>query len=146
MTIFTISDSRVSQPGGPGPRIYIPQGGPVIPPGTGFPFRRLLRLAGLRWRHSTPLPHGINPELFAPIVKITPRHGPHRKHLSSITACVFVSAETCLRIRCPETPCITPLIKNPLPFQLTLLRGRYPATDLYATVLLVCIVYVCVLK
>jgi hypothetical protein len=23
-----------------------------------FPFRRLLRLAGLRWRHSTPPPHG----------------------------------------------------------------------------------------
>jgi hypothetical protein len=40
---------RLPQPGGPGPRIYIPQeqGGPVIPPSTGFPFRRLLRLAGL---------------------------------------------------------------------------------------------------
>jgi hypothetical protein len=25
-----------------------------------FPFRRLLRLAGLRWRYSTPPPHGIN--------------------------------------------------------------------------------------
>jgi hypothetical protein len=38
---------RLPQPGGPGPCIYIPQeqGGPVIPPGTGFPFRRLLRLA-----------------------------------------------------------------------------------------------------
>jgi hypothetical protein len=34
---------RLPQPGGPGPRIYIPQGqgGPVIPPGTGFPLRRL---------------------------------------------------------------------------------------------------------
>jgi hypothetical protein len=33
-----------SKPGGLGPRIYIPQeqGGPVIPPGTGFPFRHLL--------------------------------------------------------------------------------------------------------
>jgi hypothetical protein len=33
---FTVSDSRLSQPGGPGPHIYIPQepGGPVIPPGT----------------------------------------------------------------------------------------------------------------
>jgi hypothetical protein len=33
------------QPGGPGPHIYIPQeqGGPVIPPGTGFPFCRFLR-------------------------------------------------------------------------------------------------------
>jgi hypothetical protein len=36
---FTLSDSRLPQPGGPGPRIYIPQAqaGPVIPPGTGFP-------------------------------------------------------------------------------------------------------------
>jgi hypothetical protein len=34
------------------------QGGSVIPPGTGFPFRRLLRLAGLRWRYSNPPPHG----------------------------------------------------------------------------------------
>jgi hypothetical protein len=35
---------------GPGLHIYIPheQGGTVIPPGTGFPFHRLLRLAGLR--------------------------------------------------------------------------------------------------
>jgi hypothetical protein len=56
-----VSDSRLPQPGGPGPRIYIPQvlGGPVILPGTGFPFRRLLRLAGLRWRYSTPPPHGV---------------------------------------------------------------------------------------
>jgi hypothetical protein len=53
MTTFTISDSRLSQPGEPGPPIYIPQeqGGPVIPPGTEFPFRRLLRLAGLRWKY-----------------------------------------------------------------------------------------------
>jgi hypothetical protein len=49
-----------SQPGGPGPCIYIlqEQGSLVIPPGTGFPFRRLLRLAGLRWRYSNPPPHG----------------------------------------------------------------------------------------
>jgi hypothetical protein len=47
---------RLPKPGGPGPYIYIPQeqGGPVIPLGTGFPFRCLLRLAGLRWRHSNP--------------------------------------------------------------------------------------------
>jgi hypothetical protein len=37
---------RLPQPGGPGPRIYVPQeqGGPVIPPGTGFLSRRLLQL------------------------------------------------------------------------------------------------------
>jgi hypothetical protein len=48
------------QPGGPGPRIYIPQeqGDPVIPPGTGFPFR-YLQLAVLRWRYSNPPPHGL---------------------------------------------------------------------------------------
>jgi hypothetical protein len=35
---FTVSDSRLPQPGGPGSRIYIPQeeGDPVIPPGTGL--------------------------------------------------------------------------------------------------------------
>jgi hypothetical protein len=48
------------QPGGPGPRIYIPQerGGPVIILSTAFPFRRLLRLAGLRWSLSNPPPRG----------------------------------------------------------------------------------------
>jgi hypothetical protein len=37
---FTVSDSRLPRPGGPGPRMYIPQeqGGPVIPPGTVFLF------------------------------------------------------------------------------------------------------------
>jgi hypothetical protein len=47
--------------GGRGPRIYISQeqGDLVIAPGTGFPFHRLLRLARLRWRYSTPSPHGI---------------------------------------------------------------------------------------
>jgi hypothetical protein len=35
-----LSHLRLLQPGGPGPRIYIPQeqGGPVISSGTGFPF------------------------------------------------------------------------------------------------------------
>jgi hypothetical protein len=38
------SQLRLPQPGGLGPRMYIPleQGGPVISPGAGFPFRRLL--------------------------------------------------------------------------------------------------------
>jgi hypothetical protein len=53
-----LSHLRLPQPGVPGSRIYIPQeqGGPVIPEGTGFPLRRLLRLAGLRWRYSNPPP------------------------------------------------------------------------------------------
>jgi hypothetical protein len=51
MTAFYVSDWELPKPGGPGPRIYIPQEevGPVLPPATGFSFRRLLRLAGLRW-------------------------------------------------------------------------------------------------
>jgi hypothetical protein len=58
---FTVSDLRLPQPWGPGARIYIPQeqGNPVIPPGTGFPFHRLQRLAGLRLRYSNPPPHGL---------------------------------------------------------------------------------------
>jgi hypothetical protein len=53
-------DPRFSQPGGPGPRICIPQvqGSPVIPPGTVFIFHRLLRLAWLRCGYSYPLPQG----------------------------------------------------------------------------------------
>jgi hypothetical protein len=47
--------------GGPCSLIHIPQeqGGPVILPGTGFPLRHLLWLAGLRWRYSNPPPHGL---------------------------------------------------------------------------------------
>jgi hypothetical protein len=58
---FTVSDSRHPQPGWQGPHIYVPQeqGGPVTPPGTGFPFRHLLRLTGLRRRYSNPLPRGV---------------------------------------------------------------------------------------
>jgi hypothetical protein len=58
-------DPRYTQPGGPGPRIYIPQEqvSPVIPPGTGFLFRRLVRLAGLRCGYSNPLPHGPHRKL-----------------------------------------------------------------------------------
>jgi hypothetical protein len=60
-TYFTVSDSRLPQPGDPGPRIYIPheEGGPVLPPGTEFPFRRLLRLSGLRWKYSNPPSVGV---------------------------------------------------------------------------------------
>jgi hypothetical protein len=35
------------------------QGVPVVPPGIGFPFRHLLRLAGLRWRYSNQPPRGV---------------------------------------------------------------------------------------
>jgi hypothetical protein len=59
--ILLPSDSKLPQSGGPGPRIYIPQeqGCLVINPGTGFPFNRLLRLAGIRRKYSNPPPQGI---------------------------------------------------------------------------------------
>jgi hypothetical protein len=58
---FTFSNSRLTQAGGPVRHSYIPQkqGGQVIPPGTRFLFRRLLWLAGVRWRHSTPHSHRL---------------------------------------------------------------------------------------
>jgi hypothetical protein len=48
--VFDHASTRVPKPGGPGPRIYIPQeqGCPVIPRGTKSPFRRLRRLPGLQ--------------------------------------------------------------------------------------------------
>jgi hypothetical protein len=58
---LTVSDSSLFQPGEPGPRIYITQEQGVldIPPGTGFPFCRLLRLARLRWRYSNAPSYGL---------------------------------------------------------------------------------------
>jgi hypothetical protein len=57
-----VSDLRLPQPGGLGPRIYIPheQGGPVIPPGTQFLLRLLQQLSGLRCRYSKPPLHEID--------------------------------------------------------------------------------------
>jgi hypothetical protein len=71
---FTLPDSRLPQPGGPGPHIYIPQEqvGPVIPPGNGFPFRRPLLLTGLRWKYSTPPSHGEG-NLWLTTRLLTPR-------------------------------------------------------------------------
>jgi hypothetical protein len=61
-----LSHLRFPQPGGPGPHIYIPQeqGYPVIPPGIGFPFCCVLRLAGLWWRDSNPLLHKFKFKLY----------------------------------------------------------------------------------
>jgi hypothetical protein len=61
---FTVSDSRLLQPVGPGPRVYIPQeqDGPVIPPGTGLtPCFRLELEFFLRPTVSRPVRLGIGP-------------------------------------------------------------------------------------
>jgi hypothetical protein len=61
MSIFYSLRLEAPQAGGPGPRICISQVkvGPVIPPRTGFPFLRLLRLVSLRWSYSYPPPRGV---------------------------------------------------------------------------------------
>jgi hypothetical protein len=100
---FTVSDSRHPQAEGPGPRIYVPQeqGGPVLPPGTGFSFRRLL----------------LN-LLLQTVLLVTSRHWPHRKqpdsNSKSVVAFAFVSAETCLPSRCSETVVVYPPVSQPL--------------------------------
>jgi hypothetical protein len=78
-----------------------------------FPFRRLLRLAGSRWRYSIPPPHGVLSLTHSLtlldsadnliIFKITPRRGQHRKHRSSVVPLVSVFAGTCLPSHCLET-------------------------------------------
>jgi hypothetical protein len=105
---FTVSDLKLPQPGESGFRIYIPQerDGPVMRPGTGFPFRRLLRFAGLRWRHSNRLYSVILLTLL-----VTYQNEPHRKHsfqcyspkIPRLLFCVFFVAGTCIPSRCPET-------------------------------------------
>jgi hypothetical protein len=63
---FIVSDSRLRQPAGPCPRIYIPQEqrGSVMTPGTGFPLHRLLRLAALRWSIRIRFHAGIQRQLI----------------------------------------------------------------------------------
>jgi hypothetical protein len=79
-----LSHLRLPQLGRPGSRIYIPQeqGGPVISPGTGFPFCRLLRLAGLRWRYSNPPPHRVDNDQASAEVIASLTESPIHKRLS----------------------------------------------------------------
>jgi hypothetical protein len=82
------------------------EGGPVIPPGTGFPFRRLLLLAGLRWRYSNPPPRGAtNQQLESELLYdrlFTSNQfvlAPSPEKISSIFACSLVARET----TCPQS-------------------------------------------
>jgi hypothetical protein len=89
---------RLPQPGGPGPCIYIrqQQGGPVIPPGTGFPFCRLLRLAGLRRRYSNPPRHRSASKvqvILLPKVSRTDCLGV-LPHLEQVTRCHISSSDS----------------------------------------------------
>jgi hypothetical protein len=89
---FTVSNSRLPEPGGPSPRIYIPQeqGDPVIPPDTGLPSRRLLRLTGLQWRYSNP-PPPLNRSRNRSLLPATSRHSHtwHRAPLGPMAIYLF---------------------------------------------------------
>jgi hypothetical protein len=78
---------RLPQPGESGLPYLYPPGtvGPVIPPGTGFPFRRLLWLAGLRRKYSYSPPHGQNVRQWSSTWGTQNTLGGMRKHL---TGCV----------------------------------------------------------
>jgi hypothetical protein len=74
---ISLSHLRLTQPGVPGPCIYIPQeqGGSVIPSGIGFHFCSLLRLAGLRLKYLTRLFAGHT--LTSPKFKVKLTTGGH---------------------------------------------------------------------
>jgi hypothetical protein len=65
MTYFTVSNSRLPQPGEPGPRIYIrqEQGGLVIPRGTVFPFVASYYSQG----YGGGIRHRLHAELTSPV-------------------------------------------------------------------------------
>jgi hypothetical protein len=105
---FTLSVSRLAQPRGPDLRIYIPQeqGGPDTSPGTGFPFRRLLRLAGLLRRYSTPPPHGrvVLEKLLPPSME---SEGLLRCWYESPVITIYVCMYVCIRGG-PQKPALAP--------------------------------------
>jgi hypothetical protein len=85
--------------------VFIPQeqSGPVIPPSTGLPFCRLLRLAGLLWRYSKPPPYEELTEnsswlslysLGTDLIENTASNN------SSVVAWLFVTAEKCSQCHC----------------------------------------------
>jgi hypothetical protein len=79
--------------------MYIPQEqvGPVISLGTGFPFRRLLPLAGLRWGYSNLLPR-VGSDWLKQLNYKSSLNSPSTdptENVSSIIACFLVTGETC---------------------------------------------------
>jgi hypothetical protein len=124
---FTFSDSRLPQPGGQVSGIYIPQeqGGPVIHPGTGFPFRRLLRLAMVEVFELASTWGCVN-SLFQTVPVVTSRHGLRRKHgLQQFLYCSMLN-------RCSGN-----VFSEPFPSKgsgiFAFSRGRCIVTTLHAT-------------
>jgi hypothetical protein len=103
MTIFYCLSFETGESG---LRIYIPQeqGSLVIPSGTGFPFRRLRRLAGLRWGYSNPPPRGYSSSCHSlsrngSLSLLHSLSTDRTENVSSIIVCSIVAGET----RCPQS-------------------------------------------
>jgi hypothetical protein len=85
--------------------MYIPldQGGPVIHPGTEFPFRRFLRLARLRWRYSNPPPHGSWPSVYSLGTDRTENTAPRSCYIVVCVSLPLSSNGRCLQSHCPAS-------------------------------------------
>jgi hypothetical protein len=134
---FTVSDSRLPQPGEPDPRIYIPGNrvAQLYPQALGsFPSPPTTHRATVEVFEPAST-RALSSELTAPTIPVlTSRHRPHWKHLPSTFTLMSVAVGTCLPSRCPEMCCLTRFINNPLSQQRASFRDRYPATALHATI------------
>jgi hypothetical protein len=73
---FSVSDSRLPQPGAPSPRNRVAH----LTPRQWVLFFSPPTLAKLRWKYSNPPPHGYFHWVVPVFFKVTPRHGPRRKY------------------------------------------------------------------
>jgi hypothetical protein len=98
--------------------LYTPQteSGPVISPGTGFPLRRLLRLAGLRRRYSNPPPHGN--------LLVASNCAAYNIPTRTTSKTLFISC--CVEVRCRGNVLTEPLFKNGLHNPIVLLLRALP--------------------
>jgi hypothetical protein len=90
--------------------VFIPppkQGGPVIHPGTGPPLRRLLRLAGLRWRYSSPPPRGVTCRILSCQLSC-------QDNFSARTTSKSPALYCCARVRFRRNAFTDPLLRNGL--------------------------------
>jgi hypothetical protein len=91
------------KPGEPSPRFYIPK-----EQGSRFHFRRLLRLAGIRWRYSTSPPHGIESNTYVSFLynfganRIEITISDNSRYCVLILFCGNVSRDPLLKNGCPS--------------------------------------------
>jgi hypothetical protein len=109
---FTVSNSRLPQPGGPGPRIYIPQeqGGPIIPQALGSLFVAsydsqgyggvIRRRQSLRWSRNPRLCHVYNSPPYS-----TCGTWVHKHNTKTLSCWKPSTGLTLQKIKCGAIPC-----------------------------------------